>query len=217
MDVSDNQFSHTFYWDEHYSQSDGSVPKHEWLRPFSALESFFAANLFALAGFTPVDNPLILHLGSGDSTIPVDLAARGYKRQLCVDFSPTAVKLMKDRHAEHGIEWRLMDVRDMKNLEDGSVDVAFDKSTLDAMIHGSPWSPPQEVKDNTAAYLAEVHRVLKDKGRFLCVTFRQPHFMKPLLNPEGLNWDVRLQVLRDGGSFDYYGYLIRKVVPNEEQ
>jgi hypothetical protein len=33
--------------------------------------------------------------------------------------------------------------------------------------------------------------------------------MKPLLNPEGL-WDVDMQILGDVGSFDYYGYLIRK-------
>ena len=63
---------------------------------------------------------------------------------------------MKEKHAEHGIEWRLVDVRDMQGMEDASVDVAFDKGTLDAMIYGSPWSPPQEVKDNTSAYLREV-------------------------------------------------------------
>jgi hypothetical protein len=67
------------------------------------------------------------------------------------------VNLMKERHAgTEGIEWRLMDVRDMRGLDDASVDVAFDKGTLDAMIHGSPWSPPQDVRDNTFAYLREV-------------------------------------------------------------
>ena len=136
---------------------------------------------------------------------------------------------MEDRHAKYGIEWRLMDVRDMKRVDDASVDVAFDKGTLDAMIHGSPWSPPQEVRHNTSAYLRQVrtirllrggfphllmtlqvHRVLKDGGRFLYVTFRQPHFMTPLLNPEGL-WTVHRQVLGDNaGGFDYYGYLMRK-------
>ncbi len=126
----------------------------------------------------------------------------------------------------------MMDVRDMKGVDDASVDVAFDKSTLDVMIHGSPWSPPQDVRDNTSAYLREVchvfglaarlcsllliltalvkvQRVLKDNGRFLCVTFRQPHFIKPLLNPEGL-WNVEMQVLSDVGSFNYYSYVIRK-------
>jgi hypothetical protein len=92
--------------------------------------------------------------------IPVELAARGYKRQLCVDFSSAVVNLMTERHAgTEGIEWRLMDVRDMKGVDGNSVDVAFDKGTLDAMIHGSPWSPPREVRDNTSAYLREVRTV----------------------------------------------------------
>lgn len=64
---------------------------------------------------------------------------------------------MTERHAQvEGIEWRLMDVRDMAGVPDKSIDVAFDKGTLDAMIHGSPWSPPQLVKENTARYLNEV-------------------------------------------------------------
>ncbi len=64
---------------------------------------------------------------------------------------------MTQRNAKvEGIEWRLMDVRDMAGIADKSIDVAFDKSTMDAMIHGSPWNPPQTVKDNTGAYLEEV-------------------------------------------------------------
>ena len=73
---------------------------------------------------------------------------------------------MEDRHAKYGIEWRLMDVRDMKGVDDASVDVAFDKGTLDAMIHGSPWSPPQEVRHNTSAYLRQVRTIRLLRGAF---------------------------------------------------
>ncbi|KAK0610888.1 S-adenosyl-L-methionine-dependent methyltransferase [Immersiella caudata] len=211
MTAANDRLSHASYWDEYYSQSDGSAPTHEWYRSFSTLEPFFAANLFEASGFAPADDPLILHLGSGDSTIPVELASRGYRRQLCVDFSSTVVQLMRARHAEHDIEWRLMDVRDMNGVDDASVDVAFDKGTLDAMIHGSPLSPPQEVKDNTSAYLREVHRVLKDGGRFLHVTAMPQRLTESLLNPEGLEWDVNHQVLGEAGSLQYCGYLVRKL------
>ncbi|KAL2270158.1 hypothetical protein VTJ83DRAFT_2342 [Remersonia thermophila] len=205
-----NELGTPSYWDKHYSDSDGATPAHEWLKSFSELETFLERTLFTAPGLAPSDSPSVLHLGSGDSQIPLELASRGYTRQLCVDFSPAVVKMMTDRHASvPGIEWRLMDVRDMNSIPDASVDVAFDKSTLDVMIHGSPWNPPQDVKDNTSGYLREVHRVLKDNGRFLCLTFRQPHFVKPLLNPEGL-WDLDMQVLGDAGAFEYYGYLIRK-------
>ena len=49
---------------------------------------------------------------------------------------------MKSRHPDKSqVEWRVGDVRDMKDIDSKSVDVAFDKGTLDAMIYGSPWSP----------------------------------------------------------------------------
>ena len=63
---------------------------------------------------------------------------------------------MSERHRREGIEWECMDVRDMHGLADRSVDLAFDKGTLDAMVHGSPWSPPDEVWENTGRYLREV-------------------------------------------------------------
>lgn len=64
-----------------------------------------------------------------------------------------------DAKSLEGLTWVCEDVRDMPNIESRSIDVAFDKGTLDAMIHGSPWDPPDEVKDNTGRYMKEVsHR-----------------------------------------------------------
>lgn len=121
---------------------------------------------------------------------------------------------MSDLHSQQhpGITWKQADVRDMHDLADGSVDIAFDKGTLDAMIHGSPWSPPDEVRENTGKYMREVHRVLKEDGLFLYVTFRQPHFIKPLLDPDQCLWDMDMQILGDEGSLPYYGFNIRKKV-----
>lgn len=117
---------------------------------------------------------------------------------------------MSQRHSQiEGIVWKQVDVRDMSDISNESIDVAFDKGTLDAMIHGSPWSPPDEVRENTSKYLKEVHRVLKDQGVFLYITFRQPHFMRPLLNADDL-WNMDMQILGDGGSFDYYGFIVKK-------
>ncbi|GKT82096.1 methyltransferase type 11 [Colletotrichum tofieldiae] len=198
------------FWNERYTRSDGANPTHEWFRTFAALEPYFQRHLFSRR--SPESAPRIMHLGSGDSTVPADLAARGYTNQLCLDFSAVVVELMAARHAAAGgIEWRCADVRDMPDAAPtGSVDVAFDKGTMDAMIHGSPWAPPPDVRDNTARYLREVHRALRDDGVFLYVTYRQPHFMRPLLNADAL-WDLDMDVLSGGESaFDYYGFVLRK-------
>jgi EEF1A lysine methyltransferase 4 len=52
--------------------------------------------------------------------------------------------------------------------------------------------------------------VLRDDGVFLYVTFRQAHFVQPLLNPGGI-WDVHMEVLGDEGSFGYSGYVMKKI------
>ena len=104
----------------------------------------------------------------------------------------------------------------MDGIADRSVDIAFDKGTFDAMIHGSPWSPPDDVRENTGKYLREIHRILKDDGIFLYVTFRQPHFMRSLLDRDGL-FRLDLEVLSSKGSFDYYGWVIQKAKPLEEE
>jgi hypothetical protein len=64
---------------------------------------------------------------------------------------------MKSRHSDKPqVEWRVGDVRNMIEVNTESVDVAFDKGTLDAMIYGSPWSPPEEVLENSGKYMKEV-------------------------------------------------------------
>lgn len=51
--------------------------------------------------------------------------------------------------------------------------------------------------------------MLKDDGVFLYVTFRQPHFIKPLLNPDDL-WSLDMQTLGESGFINYYGFVIKK-------
>lgn len=145
------------YWDSRYTTSTGPSPTHEWFRSYTALEPFFAKHLFTL--YPPSSNPQILHLGSGDSTVPHDLAQKGYTSQTCLDFSQVVVDMMSQRHASEGITWRWADVRNMRDqADDESVDVAFDKGTLDAMIHGSPWDPPEQVRLDTGRYMREVRK-----------------------------------------------------------
>ncbi|CAI6336952.1 unnamed protein product [Periconia digitata] len=214
------RLGHAEFWDERYAKAtsndtnndddvEDKKPTHEWFRDFKSLEPFFAQHLFGVK--KPEDDPKILHLGSGDSTIPYDLLNHGYKGQLCLDFSSVVVDLMTSRHQNQSqeVEWRVGDVRSMISVASESIDVAFDKGTLDAMIHGSPWSPPDEVLENTGRYMKEVVRVLKKDGIFLYITYRQPHFVKPILNRDD-EWDMHMEILGGGDSFEYYGYVLRR-------
>ena len=62
---------------------------------------------------------------------------------------------MKAKYPSLETDWQVMDVRRME-LEDASFDVAIDKGTLDAMLHGSLWEPEDDVKANSKAYVDEV-------------------------------------------------------------
>jgi hypothetical protein len=55
----------------------------------------------------------------------------------------------------------------------------------------------------------QVHRVLKDDGVFLYVTYRQPHFIKPILNRDD-EWDMEMEVMGGGDSFQYFGFVLKK-------
>ena len=81
---------------------------------------------------------------------------------------------------------------------------------MDAMLYGSQWNPPEEVKDNVQKYVDEVARILKPGGQWLYITFRQPHFVKPQLLRDEV-WQVRVQRLDDGpGTFEYFLYSMTK-------
>ena len=84
-----------------------------------------------------------------------DLYALGYTNQTSIDFSHVVIDAMKSKYADLNTRWNVMDVRKLE-LPDGSVDVAIDKSTLDAMINGSLWDPPAAVRSNVGRYVDEV-------------------------------------------------------------
>lgn len=58
-------------------------------------------------------------------------------------------------------------------------------------------------------YVDGVARVLKSGGMWLYITWRQPHFLRPLLQREV--WSVEVEVLNpDDGGFEYFGFIMRK-------
>jgi hypothetical protein len=63
--------------------------------------------------------------------------------------------------------------------------------------------------------MTQVARTLKPGGKWLYITWRQPHFIKPLLLRPDI-WEIKSEVLENpegvegGGMFEYFGYVITK-------
>lgn len=105
-----------------------------------------------------------------------------------------------------------MDIRAL-DFAAASFDACIDKATLDAMLYGSLWDPAEEVRENVRRYVDEVARVLRPGGVWVYVTWRQPHFVRPLLAREGV-WEVSCESLvREGeaGMLEYFGFVMRKL------
>ncbi len=208
------ELSHASYWDERYTKEqteshEDDSESYEWFRTSAKLRIFLEKHLLKPSGSAP----RILHLGNGTSSLPADLCDLGYHSQVSIDFSAIAMDTMRERHDNlgSGLEWLVMDVRKM-HFPDQSFEAAIDKGTLDAMLHGSLWDPEDEVKENVSAYVNEVARVLKPGGKWLYVTYRQPHFLKPLLARESV-WRMEVDTLQDSaGSFEYFGFIMTKLV-----
>ena len=62
----DRVLSGSEYWDNRYSSSN-DAQTHEWFRSFVDLEPFLQEQLFGISGLTVDNDPVVLHLGSGES------------------------------------------------------------------------------------------------------------------------------------------------------
>jgi ubiquinone/menaquinone biosynthesis C-methylase UbiE len=83
---------------------------------------------------------------------------------------------------------------------------------MDALLcsSGSVWSPSQEITLSCKQEVDEVLRVLKPGGRFLYISFGQPHFRLPHLERSQWESGVKTTVLGEGGIVQYFLYEMEK-------
>ena len=99
-----------------------------------------------------------------------------------------------------------MDMTQMK-FEDDSFDLVLEKATLDSLLVDckSPWNINHPSYDTVLQSLREVKRVLRPGGKFISLTFSQPHFRVPLLAHADLGWSISVDKLSsDTSVLDYY-------------
>lgn len=119
-----------------------------------------------------------------------------------------------------------MDALDLE-FGDESFDIVLEKGTFDAILVSffrdcrqlgysilfqGDQDSVHDVSESTEAvadqYISEMYRVLKRGGRFIYITFSQPHFRKPYLLNEKYEWT--LELLTIGESSHYFIYILTK-------
>ncbi|KAF9971136.1 hypothetical protein BGZ73_005981 [Actinomortierella ambigua] len=172
------------YWDERYTKEDSF----DWFKTYAELQPLLSQHI-------PDKNARILMLGCGNSTLSEDMYDDGYKNIVNIDYSKVVIDKMAQKCADRvGMEWIEMDIRNLK-FDDDSFDIVIDKGTMDALMcdRGDVWNPHEELIKTVAMEVDEVVRVLKSGGKFLYITFGQPHFRKRHL--ERPCWSIKIDTL----------------------
>ncbi|EYU22130.1 hypothetical protein MIMGU_mgv1a002071mg [Erythranthe guttata] len=110
----------------------------------------------------------ILVPGCGSSRLSEHLYDAGFKQITNVDFSDMVIKKMSERNKKQRpvMKWRATNVKALEFI-DKSMDVIIDKAALDAFV---------------------VKRILKDGGRFICITVAGPIVRSILLFHFRFGW-----------------------------
>lgn len=153
-------------------------------------------------------------LGPGNSSLPLDLRNDGLQDVTAVDISAVVVSKMTQQVAHVVASGLQYVVGDMMNLSfpENHFDSIIEKGTLDVLFveNDSSWNPRPEVQENVHRMLEETHRVLKDGGVFVSITFMQPHFRKPFLTAEQYTWSCDVSSYGGGHSLEYFVYVMKK-------
>jgi ubiquinone/menaquinone biosynthesis C-methylase UbiE len=211
------------YWDSRFEEEES----YEWLVDYAKIEKYIVPHI------NNSKSSQILLVGVGNSSFSSDLYDAGWKNLVNIDFSQVCIDRMSALHKETRplMEWVTMDMTNLSGFADESFDHIIDKAAMDALMvdEGDVWDPAQHVVEVVDKMCCEMSRVLKPGGKYIQISFAQPHFRSKYLagmryageegnhfkGVEGVakrySWDVSYQTATvETGSFDFFVYTCTK-------
>lgn len=180
-----HEFGNKDYWEKFFRKRGKKA--FEWYGEYTQLCSILSKYI------KTADKILIV--GCGNSELSADMYDVGYHDLLNIDISSTVIQQMTEKHSSSRPEMKFfcMDIFEM-DFPDGSFSVVLDKGTLDAIFTDD--SP--EVILKVEKVLAEIGRVLRIGGRYVCISLAQDHIIgKVLRHFVNEGWMVRVCRMSD--------------------
>ncbi|KAI3518520.1 hypothetical protein L1887_07325 [Cichorium endivia] len=179
-------------WDKFFSIK-GTDDPFEWYAEWPQLCELLLTQLSSLQesnGGTSVSQVQVLIPGCGNSRLSEQLYDAGFQSITNIDFSKVVIGDMLKRNVRSRpcMRWRVMDMTSMQ-FADKSFDAVLDKGGLDALME--PELGP--VLGNQ--YVSEVKRVLKDSGKFICLTLGESHVLGMLFPKFRYGWKINIHIL----------------------
>ncbi|XP_055375770.1 eEF1A lysine and N-terminal methyltransferase homolog [Condylostylus longicornis] len=163
------EFSKSDYWNSFFKKR--GEKSFEWYGEY--LELCDILNKY----IKPKDK--ILVVGCGNSKLSLDMYDTGYKEIINIDISHVVINQMLDlnRKTRPDMQFLQMDATKM-TFPDEHFSVVLDKGTLDALMT----SDEDSVVSIVQKYFEEICRVLRNGGRYVCISLLQEHIAKFAIN-----------------------------------
>ena len=195
------------YWEARYKDINSTF---DWLEDYKTLKDIID-NLSI-----PKETGKIINLGCGNSEFSENMYDDGYHNIYNIDISKNVINIMKKRNEKRPkMSFEVMDVRDLK-YENNSIDLAVDKSTIDALLCG------ENSYINVAKMIKEVQRVLKVGGYYMIISYGSPENRVIHLERKFEDFDVQIYSIKNNYIEDdeydkvHYIYLCKKLKGADE-
>ncbi|GER28789.1 S-adenosylmethionine-dependent methyltransferase [Striga asiatica] len=176
-------------WDQFFTIR-GSDDSFEWYAEWPQLKSLLTSSLLAQSEPLKAAAVNILVPGCGNSRLSEHLYDAGFTNITNVDFSKVVISDMLRRNVRDrpGMKWRVMDMTAMQ-FANAAFDAILDKGGLDALME------PEHGTKLGNQYLSEVKRLLKDGGKYICLTLAECHVLDLLFPKFRFGWKMSIYAI----------------------
>jgi len=191
-------FEKKTYWNSRYASED----VFEWFHGFSAFKHLIEPHIH--------NEDAILMLGCGNSDLSFDMHQCGYKNIVNVDYSEVCIHHMANKYKQfHSLKWLTMDIREL-TFDHASFDTVIEKGTLDSLLVSEKdrWHISEKTYAMLENILWGIRRILKPGGKFISITYEQPHFRKRIYARTCYGWNIECYNFGEAGCFEYFVYVM---------
>ncbi|XP_015604537.1 methyltransferase-like protein 13 [Cephus cinctus] len=166
---SHEEFSHADYWDSFFKKR--GKKSFDWYGEYPELSGH-------MHKYVKLKDDILV-VGCGNSTLSMVLYDVGYRNITNIDISQVVIKQMLDmnRTRRPDLIYERMDATEMTYADD-KFSVVLDKGTLDALMSDSS----EDTISTIDKYFSEITRVLRNGGRYICISLLQEHILKKLVS-----------------------------------
>lgn len=204
-----DEFRSKDYWDRFFFERGDEA--FEWYGDFKDIEALVKKYLKPSESF--------LVIGCGNSNFSADFYDQGYHQIRNLDFSSIVIEEMRNKNASRAdMQWDLGDMTDMALYPNKSFDIVIDKGALDALMSVDS----DETRAKAAALFVEIERVLKDNGKYVCITLAEDYILDTILRhfislceeaTSNMKWCITFEAIESKPSpFKPFFLLISKIV-----